>query len=193
MTTATVLTVPPPPQSRLARFGARATQILEYAAAIGIGIMLLIVLANIISRYFFGLPIQGTNEYVGNIWLPIVAGMGFIVSVARRQSIEADIIYGFFPLHLKREVRFFTSLCAAVCSGLFCYFGFQEAVHAMDIAKTAPASDIYIAPVYWIVPIAFFFLVVMFALDAVRAIRGTFDDENLMEFEALEIERETTP
>ena len=188
MTTATVLTHPEPPQSAFAKAGSVTTRILEYLAAIGIGIMLVVILWNVISRYFFGSPVQGTNELIGNIWLPIVVFIGYIVAVARGQAIEADIIYNMFPKQLKREVRFFTSLCAVVVCVLFGWYGFQEAVHAMNIGKTAPASDIYIAPVYWMVPFAFAGVSWLYLLDAIKAIRGKFDDAPELEIDALESE-----
>jgi len=188
MTTATVLTVPKPPQGKWAVWGSRATNLLEYVAAIGIGVMFVMILANVVTRTFFGFPIQGTNELVGNIWLPAVIFIGYVVAQARGQHVEADIVFGKFPRQIRREVRFFTSVLTAVASGFFSFFGFEEATHAMKIGKTAPASDIYIAPVYWFVPVAFAILAILFLIDAVGSIRGKFDNLVHDEFEDLLIE-----
>lgn len=185
MTTATVLTVPKPPQGKWAVWGDRATRLLEYAAAVGIGIMFVTILANVFTRTFFGSPIQGTNEFVGNIWLPAVVFIGYVVAQARGQHVEADILFGRFPRQIRREVRFFTSALSAVAGGIFAFYGYEEAAHAMKIGKTAPASDIYIAPVYWFVPAAFAILAVLFLIDAINSIRGKFDDLTNDEFKDL--------
>lgn len=176
MTTSTVLTKPEEPGSKLEVWGHRATLLLEYAAALLIAAMAGVILANVFMRFFLGAPIQGTNEIVGNIMLPMVVFIGYVVSQARGESIEADIIYRKFPVQIRREVRFVTSIIAAVACFGFAWFGFREANHAMNIGKTAPASDIYIAPVYWFVPAAFAILVILFLLDAVRSLRGKFDE-----------------
>lgn len=154
------------------------TRIMEYIAALLIVIMAGVILANVLMRYFFGLPIQGTNELVGHVYLPAIVFIGYVVAQSRGQSIEADILYSRFPRQIRREVRLVTSALVAVACAGFSWFGLQEALHASAIGKTAPASDVYIAPVYWLVPASFGVLVVLFALDAARAIRGEFDHED---------------
>lgn len=159
------------------RLGESTTKLLEYVAAAGIILMMLHVLANVFTRTAFGQPLRGTNEVVGYLWLPAIVMIGFVVSVVRGQTIEADIVYQRFPQQIRREVRLFTSaLSAAVCVG-FSWYGTQEALHALDIGEKAPASDVYIAPITILPPLAFAALAVLFTVDAVRAILGRFDDE----------------
>jgi len=149
-----------------------ATRVLEYGAALGLGIMLAIVIAHILMRYLFNSPLQGMNEYVGGIAMPIVVFVGFVVSVARGQTIEADIIYDRIPWRVRREVRLVTSWLSAIASAALTVYTFREAVHSTEIGRTAPASEIETWWVYWFAPFAFICLTWLFAIDGVRAIRG---------------------
>ena len=160
------------------RWGERVTRALEYLAAIGTTLMMLHVLASVTTRTLFDRPVPGTNEWVGYIWLPAIVMIGFVVAVVRGQTIDADIIYQRLPIRLRREVRCFTSaLSAVVCAG-FAWYSSQEALHSLSVGTKAPASDIYIAPIFILPPLAFAAMAVLFAVDSVKAIRGAFDDES---------------
>ncbi|MDZ8275043.1 TRAP transporter small permease [Microbacterium aquimaris] len=169
-----------PHRERLARrWARRATLTLEVIAAAMVFMMMVAVLVNVVSRYFLGRPVQGTSEVVGFVLLPAVVFIGYVVAQVRGATIEADIVYQRFPRAIRREVRAFTSFVSAlVCLG-FAWYGLDEAVHSTQIGRTAPASDVLIAPVYWLVPGAFAVLTVLFVLDAIRAARGRFDHEGL--------------
>lgn len=174
-TVGTVVVSQKPP---LQRWGHVATLILEALAAAIIVLMMLLVTASAFRRYVFGAPIQGTIELVGFVALPAVVFIGYVVAQSRGQAIDADIVYSKLPRQIRREVRCLTSaVSAAVCVG-FGWYGLLEAIHASKINATAPASTIYIAPIYWFVPAAFAVLVVLFVLDAWRSIRGRFDQEH---------------
>jgi len=155
-----------------------ATRFLEYGAALGLGIMLALVISHVVMRYLFNSPLQGVNEYVGGVAMPIVVFIGFVVSVARGQTIEADIMYDRIPWRVRREVRLVTSWLSAIASAALTVYTFREAVHSSEIGRTAPASEIEIWWVYWVAPFAFICLTWLFAIDGVRAIRGRFDREN---------------
>lgn len=160
------------------RWGERITRALEYLAAIGTTLMMLHILANVVGRSAANQPVTGTNEWVGYIWLPAIVMIGFVVAVVRGQTIDADIVYQRLPIRLRREVRCFTSaLSAVVCVG-FTWYSAQEAMHSLSVGTKAPASDIYIAPIFILPPLAFAALTVLFAVDSIKAIRGAFDDES---------------
>jgi TRAP-type C4-dicarboxylate transport system permease small subunit len=178
-----VVVRPAPPRS--SRWAHLATLVLEIIASVILFLMMLFILANVLGRTLFGHPIAGTNELVGYIALPAVVFIGYIVAQARGQSIEAEILYQRFPRQIRREVRFVTSLISALACFGFAWYGLTEAIRATEISRTAPASDIFIAPIYWFVPAAFGVLIVLFVLDAIRALRGRFDNENVLE-EALD-------
>jgi TRAP-type transport system small permease protein len=176
MTDSTVTAVS---RSRWRSLGDRTTVTLELVASAIIIFMMLLILASVTMRLAFGEPIQGTNELVGYIWLPACVFLGFVVAVVRGQTIEADIIYAKLPVQLRREVRLFTSFVATIACVGFGWYSLEEALHALKIGKMAPASDVYIAPVFALVPWAFAVMAMLFAVDAVRAIRGKFDDERV--------------
>ena len=121
------------------RAGNGAIRVLEVAAAALIMLMVVAILANVVSRAF-GAPIAGTTELVAYLWLPAIACVGFVVAQARGQSIEADILYSRLPARIRREVRFLTSLVAALACVGFTWYGTVAAAHALRIGMTAPAS-----------------------------------------------------
>ncbi|GAA3742240.1 TRAP-type C4-dicarboxylate transport system permease small subunit [Spinactinospora alkalitolerans] len=134
-------------------------------------VMMLHITANALLRTFAQSPIPNTLEIVQYWYLPIVAFLGFIAAQHRGQHIAADLVYAMLPRPVRRAVLVGGCALCSVLSAGFAWFGWGEAVHAMEIGMTAGVSEVVSWPAYFLVPFAFGSLTVQFALAAARAIR----------------------
>lgn len=133
--------------------------------------MMLHITANAVLRAFFNSPLPNTLEITQYWYLPIVVFLGFIAAQMRGQHVAADVLYQLLPDTTKRYVLMAGLLLAAALCAAAAWFGLQEAVHAMDIRKTAGVSALVAWPPYFLAPIAFTSLTVQFGLNAIRSAR----------------------
>lgn len=144
--------------------------LIEVPAVIVTFVMMIHITANALLRTWWQAPINNTLEMVQYWYLPLVAFLGFIAAQYRGQHIAADLIFQMLP-HVTR--RFVLAamfvLCAAVSLGA-AWYGYGEAVHAMEIRKTAGVSDLISWPTYFLAPIAFGSLTLQFLYAAWQAV-----------------------
>jgi TRAP-type C4-dicarboxylate transport system permease small subunit len=145
--------------------------VIEVPAVIITFVMMLHVTANAVMRTWYDSPINNTLEMVEYWYLPLVAFLGFIAAQIRGQHIAADLVYEMLPSVTKRFVLAVVFVVCSVMSAGFAWFGWGEAVHAMDIGKTAGVSDLVAWPAYFLVPLAFGSLTIQFLVAAWRAVR----------------------
>ncbi|WP_408898196.1 TRAP transporter small permease [Nocardioides sp. R1-1] len=157
----------------------RPAVLIEVPAVVVTFTMMVHVTANALMRTFANDPLPNTLEITQYWYLPIIAFLGFIAAQARGQHIAADLIYERFPEATKRYVLAVLSVVAAVVCLGFAWFGWDEAVHAREIGKTAGVSDLVAWPPYFLVPLCFGVMFVQFLYAAARAIvKG--DDQHVV-------------
>ncbi|GAA4057628.1 TRAP transporter small permease [Actinomadura miaoliensis] len=143
--------------------------VIEVAAVAVTFVMMLHITANALLRSFADRPMPNTLEIVQYWYLPIVAFLGFVAAQHRGQHIAADLLFERLPEAARRPVlAVVLAACCALAAG-FAWFGWQEALHAYEIRKTAGVSDLPAWPTYFLVPLAFAGLTAQFAAAAVRA------------------------
>jgi TRAP-type C4-dicarboxylate transport system permease small subunit len=166
----------PESTTRLRGRGRLVELLIEVPAVVITFLMMFHVTANAVMRTWFNSPIDYTLEIVEYWYLPLVAFLGFIAAQMRGQHIAADLVFEMLPSVTKRFVlAFMFALSSVTCLG-FAWFGWGEAVHAMDIGKTAGVSGLIAWPTYFLVPIAFGSLTGQFLYAAVMAIRHPESD-----------------
>lgn len=153
------------------RSGRRLALLIEVPAVAVTFVMMLHVSVNALLRTFANEPLPNTLEIVQYWYLPFVAFLGFVAAQHRGQHIAADLIYEKLPRVTQRYVLAVGFLLAAAVAAGFGYYGWSEAVHAMEIKQTAGVSGMISWPVYFVVPLVFAILTVQFLLVAVRALR----------------------
>lgn len=162
----------------------RATRAMELAieipAVLVTFVMMVHITANAISRTFFNNPMSNTLEITQYWYLPIVAFLGFIAAQLRGQHVAADLLYERLPEVTKRFVLAAMFLLAAVVCLGFARFGWNEAVHAMDIRKTAGVSDLPAWQPYFLAPIAFASLTLQFGYAGIHALVKGVEDEGMV-------------
>lgn len=166
-----------------------ATRALELAieipAVLVTFVMMVHITANAISRTFFNNPMPNTLEITQYWYLPIVAFLGFIAAQLRGQHVAADLLYDRFPQVTKRFVLAAMFLLAAGVSLGFARFGWEEALHAKEIEKTAGVSDLPAWQPYFLAPLAFGALTIQFGYAAIHALVKGVEDEMVGDTEEL--------
>lgn len=147
---------------------------IEVPAVIVTLAMMLHITTNAVMRTFFNDPLKNTLEITQYWYLPILAFLGFIAAQLKGQHVAADLIYERLPSVTKRYVLTGVFLIAAVVAFGFARFGWEEALHARDIGKTAGVSDLTAWQPYFLVPVAFGALTIQFVYAAISAlVKGT--------------------
>jgi TRAP-type C4-dicarboxylate transport system permease small subunit len=169
--------------------------LIEVPAVIVTFVMMFHITANAILRTWFNKPVAHTLEITEYWYLPLVAFLGFIAAALRGQHIAADLIFEQLPRVTRRFVLALLLLVSALTCFGFARFGWDEAVHAQEIGQTAGVSELVAWPTYYLAPISFGALTVIFAWEAVRALRNkvtspvvTDPDDALLMDELAEME-----
>jgi TRAP-type C4-dicarboxylate transport system permease small subunit len=150
------------------RVGQRFAQLIEVPAVIITFLMMFHITLNAVLRTFWDRPIDNTLEIVQFIYMPIVALLGFVAAQLRGQHIGADLVFEKLPAVTRRFVGAGVSIVSALlCAGI-AWFGWGYATHAREIRQTAGLTDIASWPVYYLIPVVFAVLAVLYVVEAMR-------------------------
>lgn len=154
------------------RIGQIVDQALAAVAAVVLIAMMLHTVANAVSRRFFSLPLDGTNELVAYWYLPVIALAGFVATHWRREHIRVSLVVDRLPLRNQIEYLVLNRVLGLlVCLGL-AWYGLLKALENLEVGLTAGVSSIVVWPVSFVVPVVFVLLGALFVADIVQAVRG---------------------
>lgn len=69
---------------------------LHYIAAAGLMVLMLLQVANMIGRYFFGTPVQGTTD-LGSYMLLVITSLGLGWAALERRHIKVGLVMDLLP------------------------------------------------------------------------------------------------
>lgn len=147
-------------------------------AAIALLLMMLLTVANAITRTFLSSPIDGANEMVAQWLLPVLVLLGIPCAQVWKEHLNVSLVVDRMnsrSLALTKLLVY--GACALACAALT-WFGLQEALHKMEIGATAGITDLPVWPFYFLVPLGMAFATIVFALDAVMSVRRPDHDLN---------------
>jgi TRAP-type C4-dicarboxylate transport system permease small subunit len=125
----------------------------EVAAAIALLLILGQTVANAVARRFFDDPIAGTNEAVGNLYMPALVLLGLVVAQAQRQHIEARLVFDRLPAGVQYAWHATGIVLSLVVLAAIGWYGWGEARHAQEVGRTAGVTGLTIWPVFYLVPL----------------------------------------
>jgi TRAP-type C4-dicarboxylate transport system permease small subunit len=144
---------------------------LSVLTAIAVVAMMLHVVAHALMRFFFNSPLYGTNEIVAFWWLPAIALLGIPAAHLQKEHIRVSLVTENLVPRAANVVHIFASVVCALTSVGFAWFGFEEAMKNMSIGSTAGVTDIITWPVYFLVPLVFATMTLLYILDIVRIVQ----------------------
>lgn len=144
---------------------------LSLITAITLMLMMLHIVAHGILRYFFSSPIYGTNEIVSYWYLPIVVLLGIPAAQLRDEHINVTLVTGRLS---EGTAAIFTAFGALIglllCVG-FAWFGLTEALGNAAMGTTAGVTSVISYPVYFLVPLVFGLLGILYLSAMVKNLR----------------------
>lgn len=144
---------------------------LTVTTAAAIIVMMLHIVIHALARSIFHAPLYGTNEIVEYWYLPIVALLGIPAAQLQKEHITVTMAIERANPATAAVFTVFACILGALVSIAFAWFGLSKALENTAIGSTADVSAVITWPVYYLVPIVFVLLAVLYILDAVAILR----------------------
>ena len=144
---------------------------LTVTTAAAVIVMMLHIVTHALARSLFDAPIYGTNEIVEYWYLPIVALLGIPAAQLQKEHITVTMAVERAKLATAAVFTVFACILGALVSVAFAWFGLSKALENTAIGSTADVSDVITWPVYYLVPVVFVLLAVLYVLDVVAILR----------------------
>ena len=144
---------------------------LTVTTAAAVIVMMLHIVTHALARSLFDAPIYGTNEIVEYWYLPIVALLGIPAAQLQQEHITVTMAIERAKPATAAVFTVFACLLGTLVSIAFAWFGLSKALENTAIGSTADVSDVITWPVYYLVPVVFVLLAVLYILDAVAILR----------------------
>ncbi|GAA1847392.1 TRAP transporter small permease [Brevibacterium marinum] len=161
------------------RFNRVLDRWLTITTAAAIIVMMVHIVVHALARSLFDAPIYGTNEIVEYWYLPIVALLGIPAGQLQKEHITVTMVVDRARSATAAVLKIFACILGALVSLAFAWFGLMKALENTAIGSTADVSAIITWPVYYLVPIVFVLLAVLYILDAVVIARTGRPDPDL--------------
>lgn len=156
----------------MVKFNKRLDRVLSAVTAVALIMMMLHVVANAVLRHFFDEPIYGTNEFVAYWYMPVVVLLGIPAAQLRNEQITVTLAVDRMKPMSALIFKVFACAVGFLVALGFAWFGLIEAMEMMEIGATAGVVDIIAWPVYFLVPVVFVLLAVLYLIDIAITIRS---------------------
>ena len=118
---------------------------LSWVSSVSVLIMITIVFANVIGRYFFRSPIIGTSEIVETL-LAILGAFAMFYTATRRAHIRIDLFLEKFSAPVRKVLDVISSLTGAVTWAVIAYQVFQYGYDKFNIGEVSIVLHIPVGP-----------------------------------------------
>ena len=134
-----------------------------------IAVMVVLVFANVVGRFLFRAAITWADEAARFlfVWLTF---LGATVGLARGVHIGMDLVTQMVSAHIRRLLEIGSCLLILVFLALWGFYGLQ--LVGENVSYLAPATEVSMAYVYAVGPLAAFLMAVLTALRLIELVRG---------------------
>lgn len=133
-------------------------------------VLMIHVVLNVASRRLNNAPIEGTLEWVGNWYLPVIVLTGLVVAQQTDQHVQAELLFHRAPRTVQFEFRLIAYLLSLVLALGIGWYGWEHALENQAIGLTAGVSGVTVWPVTFLVPIGFVLYAIQIVIDVVRLV-----------------------
>ncbi|MEV4102690.1 TRAP transporter small permease [Nonomuraea sp. NPDC049649] len=133
-------------------------------------VLMIHVVLNVASRRLRNAPVEGTLEWVGNWYLPIIVLAGLVVAQQSNKHVQAELLFHRAPRAIQFEFRIIAFVLSAALALGIGWYGWEHALQNMAIGLSAGVTGVTIWPVTFLVPIAFLLYAVQIVIDATRLV-----------------------
>jgi TRAP-type C4-dicarboxylate transport system permease small subunit len=158
--------------------GATLTKGLEYLCAALLIVIVLIVFANVVARYFFSRPLHGSDEVAQFLflWLSYIGALAALMA-GRHYSVPNVI--DMLPSKARSAAATFSDLVVLAMLAVLVWYGWQL-VDRLSF-QTSPALDLPVYYVYFALPLTSALMALVIVAKIVGRIQGApiFDDQQI--------------
>lgn len=117
-------------------------------------LMMLHIVADVVGRFLFNMPVEGTITIVSNYYMVILGFMTLAVAEAKDAHISVEVVADLLPKGVQPSLAALTSLVAVVAFGLLTVRGWMEAMNQFESGAALQQGVITIPiwPTYFAVP-----------------------------------------
>lgn len=144
---------------------------LTAVTAVAIIVMMGHIVLHALMRSLFNAPIYGTNEIVEYWYLPVVALLGIPAAQLQKEHITVSMVTERARTATAAVFTVVACILGALVSLGFAWFGLLKALENSAIGSTADVSDVITWPVYFLVPVVFVLMAILYVLDAFVIVR----------------------
>lgn len=122
-----------------------------YVSAVVIGLLMLIVVADVCGRYFFNSPITGASE-LACFMMIIVVFPALAWAAITEKHVKVDILMSHFP---PRVQAIFDSITLLTALGIYIIITWRSVLESMAVHNVTSLLRLPHAPFYWIMTVGF--------------------------------------
>ncbi len=130
----------------------RSTGVVGIIGGIGILLLLFHVVGDVVARFAFNKPFNGTLEISQYWYMPIIVFLGLAMAERTDQHVSAPIVYDRLKPRLKIEFSVISMLLSVLLLIGYAWFGFEEAMTLMRQGAAGIVSEVPIWPTRFLVP-----------------------------------------
>jgi TRAP-type C4-dicarboxylate transport system permease small subunit len=141
-----------------------------YLSAAAIIVLMLLVTANIIGRYFFNSPITGTPE-IACLLMIIIVFPALAWAALEGKHIKVDFIMDRFPQRVQVIVDSIMILVALGIFAIITWYSFPAALNSSDVSSLLSIQQ---APFYWVMAVGWAVFCISIVVLLVKKIAEAF-------------------
>jgi TRAP-type transport system small permease protein len=149
---------------------------INLVALIGVVVLMILVFADVMLRYFFNSPITGSYDVAPLILLVIVAA-----GLAQNQVIKANIAIDFLVTKLNRRSRSVVACIGYLLSiGLFVLISWRSFIYATVLLQKSEVTHtirLPLGPFAYVIAVCSALFCLVLLIDLVKSIQGVYSNE----------------
>ncbi|MER7797122.1 TRAP transporter small permease subunit [Microbacterium sp. NPDC096154] len=142
-----------------------------WVGGIALVALMLHTVANALSRYLGGRPIEYSTEIIAGYYLPTLVLMGILLAHLRREHTSADLLTAKLTPAGQKALAIVAEVLVSVLAIGIAVFSAQEGMHAMSINQVYGVTDVPIWPIKLLIPLSFALYAVLAIATLVATIR----------------------
>jgi len=150
----------------------RISDLMEYAAAAVLTLMVLHIVVDVVAKYALNAPIPGTLDFVANYYMVALVYLPVAFVELRGRSISVDLFYQWFPIPLKYLARAFGTIMSLVFFSLLAYQSWFDALGAFAKGEFVDGTFLVVTwPSRFLLPLSFGLVVIVLIVRFVHELR----------------------
>ena len=149
-----------------------ASRILNYIAAVFIGLMMLVTTADVLLRYLANRPIMGGVEIV-ELMMVLIVFPALAWCALSDGHVKVDLVMQRFPGRVQSVVDIITYIAGLSVCIIILWRAVSESLYIQQLDMTTSLLNIPIFPFYWIIAIGYILLSIVIVIKIIQKIPET--------------------